>query len=87
MTLAMATSGSASARPQIPNTTPSRIWNAKQRGRRDVECLTLEQWRQHIAFHGVDAEEQQKADSAATQPEARLASTTMTPAMMARRSG
>ena len=28
MTLAIAISGSASARPQMPNTTPSRIWNA-----------------------------------------------------------
>ncbi len=28
MTLAIAISGSASASPQMPNTTPSRIWNA-----------------------------------------------------------
>ena len=30
MTLAIAISGKASARPQMPNTTPSRIWNANR---------------------------------------------------------
>ena len=50
----------------------------EQRGRRNVECLPLEDRRQHIALQRVHAEEQdERADSAATHPEARLASTTI----------
>mgnify|MGYP003694195291 CR=1 FL=1 len=68
----------------MPNTTPSRIWNANKRGRRDIERLPLDDRRQHVAFHRVHAEEQDEgAENAAIQPDARLASTTINPPRIA----
>ena len=58
MTFTIAISGSASARPQMPNTTPSRIWNANKRGRRNVQRLALKDRRQNVAFQRVNAEKQ-----------------------------
>ena len=58
MTFAIAISGSASARPQMPNTTPSRIWNENSVAGGNVERVTLDDRGQHIAFQRMDAHEQ-----------------------------
>ena len=60
MTFAIAINGKASAKPQIPNTTPSRIWNANKRGRRNLERLTLDDRRENVAFQRVNAEKQRE---------------------------